>query len=98
MGFNCAKEKAKFDRERANLRAEYQTAGMSEATIQKLYEYDWHCFCRKRAYARRAVQMPELEIGDPNDERRLALFKKEPALSTTFDETSFRERWQIIIF
>lgn len=93
MGFNCAKEKAKFDREWAKLREEYRTTGMSEDAIQKLYEYDWHCFCRNRAYARRAVQMPELEIDDPNDERRSALFKKEPALSTTFDETSFRERY-----
>lgn len=93
MGFNCAREKAKFEREWEKLRAEYQAAGMSEDAIQKLYEYDWHCFCRNRAYARRAVQMPEVEIDDPNDERRSALFKKETALSTSFDETAFRERY-----
>ena len=40
MGFNCAAEKAKFDREWAKLRKEYANAGMSEKSIQKIYEYD----------------------------------------------------------
>ena len=53
MGFNCAAEKAKFDREWAKLRKEYANAGMSEKSIQKIYEYDWHCFCRNRAYERK---------------------------------------------
>lgn len=35
MGFNCAAEKAKFDREWAKLRKEYANAGMSEKSIQK---------------------------------------------------------------
>ena len=48
MGFNCAQEKAKFDREWLRLRKEYTDAGMSEAAIQKIYEYDWYCFCRNR--------------------------------------------------
>lgn len=55
MGFNCAQEKAKFDREWLRLRKEYTDAGMSEAAIQKIYEYDWYCFCRNRAYERRAT-------------------------------------------
>ena len=37
MGFNCAAEKAKFDREWAKLRKEYANAGMSEKSIQKIY-------------------------------------------------------------
>ena len=65
MGFNCAQEKAKFDREWLRLRKEYTDAGMSEAAIQKIYEYDWYCFCRNRAYERRATQMPSLEIDSP---------------------------------
>ena len=60
MGFNCAAEKAKFDREWAKLRKEYANAGMSEKSIQKIYEYDWHCFCRNRAYERRATKMPSI--------------------------------------
>ena len=76
MGFNCAQEKAKFDREWLRLRKEYTDAGMSEAAIQKIYEYDWYCFCRNRAYERRATQMPPLEIDSPDDARRSALFRK----------------------
>ena len=82
MGFNCAQEKAKFDREWLRLRKEYTDAGMSETAIQKIYEYDWYCFCRNRAYERRATQMPSLEIDSPDDERRSALFRKNEALST----------------
>ena len=33
MGFNCAQEKAKFDREWLRLRKEYTDAGMSEAVF-----------------------------------------------------------------
>lgn len=35
MGFNCAAEKAKFDREWAKLRKEYANAGMSEKAFKK---------------------------------------------------------------
>ena len=70
MGFNCAQEKAKFDREWLRLRKEYTDAGMSETAIQKIYEYDWYCFCR-----------------------RSALFRKNEALSTSFDESAFPDRY-----
>lgn len=93
MGFNCAAEKAKFDREWAKLRKEYANAGMSEEGIQKIYEYDWHCFCRNRAYERRATKMPSIEIDGPDDDRRSALFRKSGALSITFDESSFQNRY-----
>ena len=94
MGFNCAAEKAKFDREWAKLRKEYANAGMSEKSIQKIYEYDWHCFCRNRAYERRATKMPSIEIDGPDDDRRSALFRKSGVMSTTFDETGFQNRYR----
>ena len=93
MGFNCAQEKAKFDREWLRLRKEYTDAGMSEAAIQKIYDYDWHCFCRNRAYERRAAQMPSLEIESPDDARRSALFRKNETLSVSFDESAFPDRY-----
>jgi DNA-directed RNA polymerase specialized sigma24 family protein len=93
MGFNCAQEKAKFDREWLRLRKEYTDDGMSEAAIQKIYDYDWYCFCRNRAYERRVTQMPPLEIDSPDDERRSALFRKNEALSASFDESAFPGRY-----
>lgn len=93
MGFNCAQEKAKFDREWLRLRKEYADAGMSEAAIQKIYDYDWYCFCRNRAYERRATQMPPLEIDSPDDARRSALFRKNETLSVSFDESAFPDRY-----
>lgn len=55
--------------------------------------YDWHCFCRNRAYERRATKMPSIEIDGPDDDRRSALFRKSGVMSTTFDETGFQNRY-----
>lgn len=92
-GIQLRTGKAKFDREWLRLRKEYTDAGMSETAIQKIYEYDWYCFCRNRAYERRATQMPPLEIDSPDDERRSALFRKNEALSASFDESAFPGRY-----
>ena len=64
-----------------------------EEAIQKIYDYDWYCFCRNRAYERRATQMPSLEIDSPDDERRSALFRKNETLSVSFDESAFPDRY-----
>lgn len=48
MEFNYGLEKKKFDAEWARLRKEYEAAGMSEAAIQEIYEYDLRVFRRRR--------------------------------------------------
>ena len=37
--------------------------------------------------------MPSLEIDSPDDERRSALFRKNEAFSTSFDESAFLNRY-----
>lgn len=38
-------------------------------------------------------KMPSLEIDSPDDERRSALFRKNEALSASFDESAFPDRY-----
>ena len=54
MGFNYAAEKKKFETLWARLRREYRTAGMSDAAIQKMHDFDWEVFKQERiAFIRR---------------------------------------------
>ena len=48
MGFNDAAEKKKFETLRARLRREYRAAGMSDAAIRKMHDFDWEVFKQER--------------------------------------------------
>lgn len=50
MGFNYAAEKKKFETLWARLRREYRAAGMSDAAIQKMHDFDWEVFKQERIY------------------------------------------------
>ena len=58
MGFNYGREKRKFDQEWERLQAEYEAAGMDEASIQEMKQYDWKWFCSQRVYNYRARPLP----------------------------------------
>ncbi len=78
MGFNYATEKRKFEKEWANLQQEYKAAGMSESAIQKMHDFDWDSFQRKRNYQLHTQEMSvgtfvELPTGQ---EDKSALMKK----------------------
>lgn len=48
MGLNYRTEQRKFDKEWQRLRVEYRDAGMSEESINELYEFDLNCFNSRR--------------------------------------------------
>ena len=50
MEFNYESERKRFKREQAELRLQYEAAGMSEEAIQEMYEYDWGMFKKRRSY------------------------------------------------
>mgnify|MGYP007016902505 FL=1 len=50
MGFNYAAEKKKFETLWARLRREYRAAGMPDAAIQKMHDFDWEVFKQERIY------------------------------------------------
>ena len=50
MSFNYAAEKKKFETLWARLQREYRAAGMSDAAIQKMHDFDWEVFKQERIY------------------------------------------------
>ncbi|MCI9279070.1 MAG: sigma-70 family RNA polymerase sigma factor [Lachnospiraceae bacterium] len=79
MGFNYGLEKKKFDGEWERLRREYAAAGMDEAAIEAMHEFDWQIFKRERTYCRHTQQVPRQrfdEDGDMAEEGSFALYMK----------------------
>ena len=78
MGFNYAAEKKKFETLWARLRREYRAAGMSDAAIQKMHDFDWEVFKQERIYR---LHTQDLGIGifdehSAEQEDKSALMKK----------------------
>ena len=78
MGFNYAAEKKKFETLWARLRREYRAAGMPDAAIQKMHDFDWEVFKQERIYR---LHTQDLGIGifdEPSAEQedKSALMKK----------------------
>ena len=67
MGFNYGLEKKKFDREWDRLRREYRAAGMDEASIEAMHEFDWQGFNAERAYRNHTQEMPFQQFDDDGD-------------------------------
>ena len=86
MGFNYRKEKERFDREWARLRKEYLQAGMSEAAIQEMYEFDWSAFCAQRTYTNRVQRLPDDLRSDTDEAERTRLLRKYKSLAVAFED------------
>lgn len=67
MSFNYGLEKKKFDRKWDRLRKEYRAAGMDEAAIEEMYEFDWQGFNAERAYRNHTQGMPAQQFDDDGD-------------------------------
>lgn len=88
MKFNYGKEKRKFEAMWERLRKEYKEAGMPEADIQKMYEYDWEMFKRERVFCRHNQFMPEGIFDDDTyrEEGQSPLLKKFEGQLSVCDE------------
>ena len=76
MGFNYAAEKKKFETLWARLRREYRAAGMSDAAIQKMHDFDWEVFKQERIYR---LHTQDLGIGifdEPSAEQEVRIDEK----------------------
>ena len=78
MKFNYGREKRKFEAMWEKLRLEYKKAGMQEADIQKMYEYDWEMFKKERVFCMHNQFMPDGVFDDDTykDEGQNPLFGK----------------------
>lgn len=77
MGFNYGREKRRFDKEWELLQKEYVAAGMEEADIARMKEFDWEWFCSRRTYENRNQALPDEEDIEAG---RTLLFQKFPEL------------------
>ena len=97
MGFNYAAEKKKFETLWARLRREYRAAGMPDAAIQKMHDFDWEVFKQERIYR---LHTQNLGIGifdEPSAEQedKSALMKKFLESVSRWDDytTASRYSW-----
>lgn len=67
MGFNYGLAKKKFDKEWEKLRKEYRAAGMDEAAIEAMHEFDWDAFKSERIYCIHTQRMPSQNFDDDGD-------------------------------
>ena len=97
MGFNYAAEKKKFETLWVRLWREYKAAGMSDAAIQKMHDFDWEVFKRERIYR---LHTQDLSVGifdEPSAEQedKSALMKKFLEAVSYWDDytTASRHGW-----
>ena len=81
MGFNYAAEKKKFETLWARLRREYRAAGMSDAAIQKMHDFDWEVFKQERIsrwddYTTASRYSWIEEVDDPSIYKQLQALRK----------------------
>lgn len=91
MGFNYGREKRRFDKEWEQLQKEYAAAGMEEADIARMKEFDWEWFCNRRTYENHNQTLPD--EGDMDDDGRRVLFRKFQELSADFEQKGFSDRY-----
>ena len=73
MEMNFRTEQKRFQKEWQHFREEYRNAGMSEESIDELYEFDLHCFNRNRAAYRWNQSLSGNNNDFTNDESPLFL-------------------------
>ena len=82
MGFNNGSERRKFDRMWKKLRVEYAAAGMDEAAIEEMYQFDLTVYRSNRRYAEHGLCATEQMFSDDGD---IAGEDKSPLLKRYFD-------------
>lgn len=93
MGFHYAREKAQFDRMWDKLRKEYKAAGMEDAAIQELYDFDWRWFCSQRTYRNHTQQLPETVIREDTRGENSRLFQRFASLSVLPESEMLYDRY-----
>ena len=98
MGFNNGLERKKFEAKWKKLKKEYAEAGMSEAAIQEMYEFDLKAFNRQRAIATREQPITGkmcsgTEEEDQSKSALLDKFEEAFAVTDTYSTQPERFRW-----
>lgn len=93
MAFNYAKEKREFDREWEKLRREYESAGMTTETIDKLYAFDLEWFNSRRSFINHTQGLPSETVPGEDEQERSSLIRKFASFSVALDESAMGGRY-----
>lgn len=89
MSFNNGFERKKFESAWKKLRVEYAAAGMDEASIEEMYQFDLDTFNSERRYAEHTQGMPYQQFEDDGD---IASDDKSALLVKFFDSMAVMPR------
>ena len=85
MSYNNALEKKKFQKEWQKIRVEYESAGMDEDSIQKMYDFDWKYHLSNRRYREHTQPLNEKALEDEDDGMSPLLEKFAECVSCSMD-------------
>ena len=89
MSFNKGYELKKFEAHWEKLRIEYAAAGMTEDTIQKMYDYDRQQFNSERTFVERTQEFTAPAYESSEEEASPLMLRYQEAITTkdTYHET-----------
>ena len=95
MSFNKSYELKKFEAHWEKLRIEYAAAGMTEDTIQKMYDYDRQQFNSERTFIERTQEFTAPAYESSEEEASPLMLRYQEAITTTdtYHETKSRFGW-----
>jgi RNA polymerase sigma factor (sigma-70 family) len=95
MSFNKGYELKKFEAHWEKLRIEYAAAGMTEDTIQKMYDYDRQQFNSERTFIERTQEFTAPAYESSEEEASPLMLRYQEAITTkdTYHETKSKFAW-----
>ena len=95
MSFNNGYELKKFEAHWEKLRIEYAAAGMTEDTIQKMYDYDRQQFNSERTFVERTQEFTAPAYESSEEEASPLMLRYQEAITTkdTYHETKSKFVW-----
>ena len=95
MSFNKGYELKKFEAHWEKLRIEYAAAGMTEDTIQKMYDYDRQQFNSERTFVERTQEFtaPAYESSEEEASPLMLRYQEAITVTDTYHETKSRFAW-----
>ena len=95
MSFNKGYELKKFEAHWEKLRIEYAAAGMTEDTIQKMYDYDRQQFNSERTFVERTQEFTAPAYESSEEEASPLMLRYQEAITTTdtYHETKSKFAW-----
>ena len=93
MGFNNGLERVRLENQWKKLRVQYRAAGMSEESIQAMYEFDLNVLNSERAYVDNTVRVVSGHDDDTGNSASFKQYEDAITITDTYHETKTRFAW-----